>query len=511
LARDSLCCSFRRQRAGLLHFETQNFNCYFNPSMAEKSASRLKKLYTAIYEFLTEKGIESQEEGAATKLERFAHFWLLAIKSFYRNKGPLRATALAYTTLFSLVPILAIAVSITTTVLREKGTETTRQLLEGLVDAAAPQLKLLPKATGQEVDIREQLVDNVYGFIKNVQPGTLGITGMAGLIAVAILLLTNIENTFNDIWGITQGRTWFRRVVQYWATISLGPIVLTVIIVMVSKFFKSSEQALSTIPYLGQMILPFIVVSCAFALFYKLMPHTEVHWNAAAVGGFVGGCLWLLLNILNAFNMSRVVSMSTIYGSALAILPIFLIGLYFSWLILLFGAQVSYAYQNRQIYVQEKQAENVSQKSREYVALRMMTMMAQRFEKGEKPPTLLELGTELGVSTRLVGRIIQPLIDAQLVVEVRAKESAYAPGRPIEAITCEDIIETLRIRNGRELETKADPAREVVCTEFDRIRCAEQQLAQAVTLKELVERIPISVTATEPVQEGASVWRKKAS
>jgi membrane protein len=479
--------------------------------MAENLGSRFRKLYTAIYEFLTEKGIETQDESTSTKLQRFAHFWLLAIKSFNRNKGPLRATALAYTTLFSLVPILAISVSVTTTILHEKGQSTTRELLESLVDTAAPQLKLMPKPPGQDKDVRTEVVDRISGFIQNVQPATLGVPGMVGLILVAILLLTNIENTFNDVWGVTQGRSWFKRVVQYWATISLGPVVLTVVVVLVSKNFKSGEQALSTIPYLGQMIIPFVIVTCAFALFYKLMPNTEVHWNAAIVGGFVGGSLWLLLNIFNAFNMSRVVSMSTIYGSALAILPIFLIGLYFSWLILLFGAQVSYAYQNRQVYLQEKKAESVSQKAREYVALRIMTLLAQRFQRHEPPPTILEIGTALAVPTRLVGLIMQPLLEEHLVLEVSGDEAAYVPARPIDTITCEDVICTLRIKNGRELPTREEPAREVVCTEFDRIRNAEQQVAEQVTLHDLVTKIPITVPATQIPPPGTAFWKKKAS
>lgn len=511
--------------------------------MAEKPASRVKKLYTAVYEFLTEKGIESREESAGTKLERFAHFWLLAFKSFHRNKGPLRATALAYATLFSLVPLLAITVSITTAVLAQKGEDRTKEYLRSMVDYVAPQLQLLRKANDvkneqrqsdalpesprkqpsgeqdevqkaaverqQEADVRQEVVDKIYGFIQNVQPGTLSITGMVGLIAVAILLLTNIENTFNDIWGVTQGRTWFRRVVQYWATISLGPIVLTVVIYLASTSLKKTD--LTGIPWLGTKILPFFVISCAFALFYKLMPNTEVHWNAAAVGGLVGGSLWLLLNIANALNMSRVVSISAIYGSAMAVLPIFLLGLYFSWLILLFGAQVSYAYQNRQVYVQEKQAESVSQKSREYVALRVMTMLAQRFENGEKAATLLEIGTQLGVSTRLVGRVLQQLISAHLAVEIGGKESTYAPGRPIESISCEDIIDVFRIQNGRELATKDEPTRAIVCAEFERVRAAEKQVAETITLKDLVSRLPIPVAAVGPDSTGTSFWRKKAS
>src|SRR6185503_11736267 len=193
--------------------------------MGNGSGSRLKRIYTAAHEFLTEKGIETHEESKASRLHRFAHFWLLAIKSFSRNRCPLRATALAYTTLLALVPLLALCVSITSAFLKEKGEAATRELIEQLVDAAVPQLKLVPKtAEGEKTDAREEVITRIEGFISNIQAKTLGITGMLGLVVVAILLLSTIEDTFNDIWGVTTGRSWFARVVQYWTTISLGPV-----------------------------------------------------------------------------------------------------------------------------------------------------------------------------------------------------------------------------------------------------------------------------------------------
>jgi len=114
------------------------------------------------------------------------------------------------------------------------------------------------------------------------------------------------------------------------------------------------------------------------------VPNTSVDWSAALYGGIVGGCLWLLNSILNALNLSKVASMSAIYGP-LGIIPIFLIGLYFSWLIVLFGAQVAYAAQNRSVYLQEKKAESVHQQGREFVALRIMTLVGRAFLRGEPP------------------------------------------------------------------------------------------------------------------------------
>lgn len=503
--------------------------------MGRGLGSRVRKLYTAAYEFVTEKGIETHEEAQASRTQRFAHFWLLVIKSFGRNRCPLRATALAYTTLLALIPLLAVSFGIVSGFLREKGPNATKELIGQLIDAAVPQLKLLDdqkrlqalqqaaaaeqagaapatNTNASEIKLtpREEAINRIDELINNANSKTLGFTGFVGLIFVAILLLSTIEGTFNDIWGVTRGRTWLRRVLQYWAMISLGPIAMFSVIYLVStQYFKSGQEVVETLPLVGKFVvkaLPFILMSFIFALLYKMIPNTEVYWRAAFVGGLVGGSLWLLLNILNYMNLSRVVNMSKIYGTALGIIPIFLIGLYFSWLIMLFGAQVAYAFQNREVYLQEKKAESVNQRNREYVALRVVTLIAQRFEYAQKPPTVLEIATELAIPSRLIGRVLQPLTEAGLVLEATSgkNEVTYAPARPTETITCHDVLHTLRAGGGQELETRDERARPVVCAHFERIADAERQAAMTVTLKDMVHQISTVALPDEQKQMG---WR----
>src|SRR5688500_5994208 len=138
----------------------------------------IKRLYTSVYEFFSEKWIETHEESKASFLEKFAHFCLLVFKSFLRNKCPLRATALAYATLLALVPLLALGVSITSGVLREKGQDATRNLIERFVDAVVPQLKEVPIVEGEKEDARTQVVSRIHEFIANIQTKTLGGTGI---------------------------------------------------------------------------------------------------------------------------------------------------------------------------------------------------------------------------------------------------------------------------------------------------------------------------------------------
>src|SRR5882762_4683185 len=122
--------------------------------MANEFGLRLKKIYKETYDFISEKWIVTHDEQQASRLQRFAHFWLLVFKSFARNKGPLRATALAYTTLLGLVPLLAVSFGVASSFLKEKGEQATRELIQQFVDAAVPQLQLL-KAETNKVDSAE--------------------------------------------------------------------------------------------------------------------------------------------------------------------------------------------------------------------------------------------------------------------------------------------------------------------------------------------------------------------
>src|SRR5438093_1998088 len=486
--------------------------------MAKDSVSQIKKLQAEAQVLLDDRGIATVDETHLHPFKKFAHFWVLVGKSVVRNRCPRRASALAYTTLLALIPLLAVGLGVSTKLL-QSSEEQKAELIQTLVDELAPQLglvaasneekaemrnkiaeriqeampallqsrgtqrtngvndlaaKLVPtrkaegsgkdengdyrqkvarrlqemiprlantseqrrdKLVGKVVDdltvwnlranrgqdeASQKVVEQIKSFIANVHSGALGLTGTIALVFVAIGLLSTIEATFNDIWGVTRGRNGFVRIIHYWAAITLGPLVVILAMgLAVGSQFQVVQAFIEETPIIGGLIfklIPFFVLSGAFILLYQLMPNTQVHWKAALVGGAVAGVLWVANGNANALFASRVVSASKIYGSLSAI-PIFLFGLYLSWTILLFGAQVSYAFQNRRAYIQEKQAESVNQRGREFLALRVMTLVGQRFHRGERPPTATELSELLSVSSRLIGQIIQPLLQRQLLLE----------------------------------------------------------------------------------------------
>lgn len=482
--------------------------------MGTDSLSRLRRLQSATQDFLEERGLG--EDANSSRLRRFAHFWLIVVRNFIRNRCLVRASALAYTTLLALVPLLAVGVGVTTSLLKQKGEKPIQEVIDRFVAYAAPALNLeskdlqahlnqddtevpsdllpdTPPSAPQGAGGRAQVVRQITQYIQNVHSQAITTTSVLALLFVCISLLRTIEAAFNDIWGVTAGRSWFKSIVYYWTTISLGPVVLTLAISLTAGGqVKVAQVWLERMPWVGTLLfslVPYVVLSGGFAFFYALMPNTRVEWRAALVGGIAGGCLWQLNNKLSVLYVSRVITYTSIYGS-LGLVPLFLVGLYFSWVIVLLGAQIAYAFQNRQAYVQEKVAQGANQRGREFVALRLATHIARRFHCGQKPPTRTELSQATGVPGRLAGQILTVLVQAGLLVEVLGSETAYAPAKPLDQITPRDILQALRTCQGQEFTTKEDPQRSLVYGEYERITAAETSAATQTNLLTLVSRLP---------------------
>jgi membrane protein len=464
--------------------------------MADSTIARLRDLQARARDFLDEKDLGLQDEAQLTRTQKLAHFVLIVVKRFIRNRCPVRAGALSYTTLLALIPLLAVGISVASSLLKQKDDAASAQFYSQLIDkfvgVAAPHLGMVPKEPGEpgeQDDARREVVQGINQFVKNIQSGAIGVVGMIALVMVAISLLATIEATFNDMWGITRGRSWFARVIQYWAGITLGPLLIIIAFTLTTgPHLKGTKVLVEQMPYLGTLLfafMPLVVVTGAFTLFYFLLPNTKVQWKAALVGGIVGGCLWHLNNVAAVLFVSRVITYKKIYQS-FYIVPVFMFGLYVSWLIVLFGAQVAYVYQNLRTYLQERQAEGVNQRGREFVALRLMTFIGQRFVRGEKAAAISEMAEALTVPSRLVSQILSLLAETKILLEVKSVDHAYTPARPLETITVQDVFQALRTGEGREVATKDEPVRDLVRGEFEKIEHAESEAAGAVTLRALV-------------------------
>lgn len=491
--------------------------------MANATVEKLKRFSRAAKEAFDDALVAHRGEHELTRIQRFLHFWALVGRSFVRNRCPIRASSLAYASLLAMVPMLAVVIGVSSSLLKRQGEEPIEKFVTKLVasvtpeaegpsflgphrptDAATTPTAGTPSDSAAEAaarentraqlasDTRDQIKRYIMEFVGNIRSGALSVTGVIALLVVAISMLARIEDTFNDIWGVTRGRSWFVRIIQYWGALTLGPLLWAAAAALTSGpylgFVRDFIARLGPLGVFGMNVglalLPYLILSLAFGLFYQLMPNTKVQARAALVGGVVAGCLWQLNQEFSVFYVSRVVSNSRIYGS-LGAVPVFMIGLYICWIILLFGAQVAYAYENRRAYLQERQVETINQRSREFVALRLLTEIGRRFQRGEPPPSLARLADQIGVPSRLVNQILQALAKAGLVAQTNGSESAFVPARPLERITVADAIQALRVGAGRDVATCAGETRQALLRVFERIGEAERSVASGLTLQDL--------------------------
>lgn len=529
--------------------------------MADPNSGGFQRFQEEVSVLIDEDAVAAQEP-RLTRLHRFVHFWIMVGKNFLRNRCPVRASALAYTTLLALVPLLAVSISVASLFLprdEAKQKEQLLHLIDSSISSFAPTLGLgdpvvatasgttpsssastpaaiaAAKAAERESarEKRLKMAAKIVEFVGNIRFGTLGATAMAGLLFVAISLLRTVEAALNDIWGVPRGRSWFMSIVLYWAVITLGPVVVLMAkganyLHVLQPAAQSAEavpgQSSSTriapgapadasastasqervIPVLGvrfsanwmqKTFVGHVITSCswlvsiglmgvAFGALYLWMPNTRVTWQAAGVGGLVAAGLWTLNGHLAALYNSRVVTYNAIYGS-LGILPLFLVGMYFTWLILLFGAQTSYVFQHRRAYLQDRRAGRVHQQGREFIAARFCTHLALRFREGLPPMSASQLADQFGVPPKLSKEVLQALVAGKVLMEAAGPETTYAPARPPERIRLADVFASMRSVSGVEFPTTADSSRAVVRSQLESIWKADADRAGTVTLEDL--------------------------
>ena len=475
----------------------------FNCAVAKRSFSRLVRIATG----------EENEISVAGRLEHFIHFWFFVGRSFVQNRCLVRASALSYTTLLALIPLLAIAISVTSSLLRKEGEQEIYKAIDNVVSQVVPPATVTapaslagppnhgagtntvvspsPSAATNVRETAQKLVaENIHEFIHNTRSGALGVTGMALLVFVAISMLNSIESTFNDIWGVERGRHWLMRVARFWMAISLGPILIAVGLSLAgSAHFQGTKDLLHESPIIGGFLIQastLIFIWLVFALLYQFVPNTRVQFSAALAGGVAAGTLWHLNNVFGFLYVSRVVTNSRIYGG-LGLIPVFMAGLYLSWAILLIGAQIAYAFQNRKIYLQEKVVETVGHRDREILALRLMTIIGHRFQKAEPPANIQDLSDELEIPTKLTQQVLQRLLSAHIITEISGN-AAYTPSRPLDSITVHDILLAMRSGGPEQLPPPGHPCAKEILEEFEKTENAERVAASSVTLRDLVQR-----------------------
>jgi len=350
-----------------------------------------------------------------------------------RGDLTLRAMSLVYTTLLSMVPLLAVSFS----VLKAFGVH--NQIAPLLNQFLAP---LGPKGI--------ELSQNIIGFVENVRVGLLGVIGLLFLFYTVITLIQKTEEAFNFVWRVRNPRPFSRRFSDYLSVILVGPVlVFSAIGLTASVMNFSVVQWLLTHETFGPMVLslgrllPYVIVIGAFSFIYVFIPNTRVRWRSALVGGVVAGILWQTSGYL--FASFATGSTQNVIYSSFAIVLLFMVWLYLSWFILLFGSQVAYFHQHPQQIRLGRGRFVLSGRLTEQAGLTIMYQVTERYMHGGEPWAVDALVDRLKLPGDAVDDVLRVLLRHQLLVCAGPVDNPfYVPGRDPDTIDTREILHALR-------------------------------------------------------------------
>ncbi len=355
----------------------------------------------------------------------------------------LRAMSLVYTTLLSLVPILAISFTVL------KGF--------GVHNEVGPVLFSLFEPLGEK---GAEITLKIIEFVERMKVGVLGSVGLILLLYTVISVMQKIERAFNFIWHISETRPFAQRFSDYLSVILIGPVLIVVSTGLSATAMNNSVvktlvtiEPLGSLIQIGLVILPIVLSITAFTFFYIFIPNTKVKMRPAIAGAVVASVLWKVTGWLFASFVVTSTQYAAVY-SAFASLIFFMIWLYLTWLILMVGASVAFYIQHPEYLSYQISERRLSSRVKEKLALLVMAKISTSFYNGTPAWTLEELANEIKAPIEAVAFVLALLERNGFTVKSDSDEPAYIPGKPLDTTP---VTELLRAINESDEEDYISP------------------------------------------------------
>lgn len=407
--------------------------------------------------------------GMKGRLFGLLRFCYLINAGFTLHQGTLRAAALTYTTILSLVPVLAIAFAI----LKGLGAQNTLE-------------PVLQKLAGDS----QETISRIIAYVNNTNFKSIGAIGVMALVVTVITLLENIEMAFNTIWGVRETRPLQRRFSDYLSVVVVGPILILVATSMTSSLQNQwIVKWLLQHEYFGEAVLlvfrlsPYVSVWIALVFLYIYIPNTKVRFNSALLGGILAGTAWQLAQWAYFHFQVGVANYNAIYGT-LAALPVFLVWVFTSWLIVLLGVEIVCIHQSRRHVGAYSGANGWSQASHEERALALMLQVCRHFREGGPLPVAAQLARELALRQDQVDKGVETLAGLGYLVKTGGSEAGWLPAREPSEMQVSQLLAALR---GSTESGDASPAALAMAADIIRRDAENSRLAlKAMTLHDLL-------------------------
>lgn len=363
--------------------------------------------------------------------------FLLALRGFAEDKCQLRASALTFYSLLSIVPVMALIFAIAKGFGFEK-------LLE----------KQLSKMLSGQQEVMDQVLSFANSMLENTKGGLIAGIGIVMLLFAVMKVLGNIESSFNDIWQIKKSRSFVRKFSDYLSIMLVAPLLIIMsssVTVFITTQATRITESIELLGFFSPLIffllglLPYCMIWLLLTFIYIIMPNTKVNFKSALIAGVIAGTIFQVSEWAYINFQIGVAQYNAIYGS-FAALPLFLIWLQISWLIVLFGAEISFANQNVDRYEFEIDSLQMSASYKRLISLLIAHLVIKNFAKGDKPLTVPKISNTLEAPVRIVRQIIFELVECNIFSETKVegpKDLAYQPAQSIDHLTIRYVIETL--------------------------------------------------------------------
>jgi membrane protein len=401
----------------------------------------------------------------------------------------LHATSLVYSTLLSLVPLLAISFS----VLKAFGVH---NRLEPVVRSALAPL-------GDKAD---EITNRIIGFVDKMEVGVLGAVGLALLVYTTIMVIQKIERAFNETWHIGQPRPLARKFADYMSVLLIAPVLIFSAIGMATSMQNSDfYQELQTLPGIGWLlvtlgeIMPALLLVAILAFVYLFMPNTSVRTRSALVGAAVAAALWLLVGEMFKEFVAGAGTYEAIY-SAFATAILFILWLYVNWMIVLIGASIAFYHQHPEYVSVTGVPPRLSNRAAESLGLGLMASIGKAFYDGDPAPTVGALADKHNVPEDAAQYLINALESAGLLRPTTDDPPGYQPARALDHTPLKYVLDAVRDSSDGEVL----PAEQVAETRVDavtqRIEDAIGKALAPMTIKDLA----LTPRGRSPFEDDAS-------
>jgi|WetSurMetagenome_2_1015567.scaffolds.fasta_scaffold08682_5 membrane protein len=358
----------------------------------------------------------------------------IAVRGFNKDMIQLRSSALSFYTLLSIVPILAMVFGIA----------------QGFGFKEKLSIFLTERLQGQQ-EILNALLGFVDQYLGHINSGYIAGIGLILLFWSIVKVFGNIENSFNNIWQVKKSRILARQFTDYISLLIIAPVFLVIASSFNVTKIDSISQSLPFLHYLDSFLrilvslLSYTLIWFVFTLIYIIVPNTKVNFLPAMIAGIIAGTLFQLLQWGYVNFQSLLTGYGAVYGT-FAALPLFMMWLELSWLIVLLGAEISFAYQNATQYEQEAIEMKVSYKHRRVLVLLVIQKIVKNFMEGLPALNAAEIAAQLGIPVRIVRELIYDLMSAKIIIETLTpdvREVAYQPALDPSKITISYVIDSL--------------------------------------------------------------------